>query len=94
MKMGHAEKIWLFLLGLTLAGAWFAETGHAGWLLSLIVAGLIAIKSLLVIDYYMEMANADRRFRFALYAFVFLVVLLILVSQGWGKLLKQMTTIY
>ena len=94
MKIGHPEKIWLLLISLTLAGAWFAETGEAGWLLSLIVAGLIAIKSLLVIDYYMEMVNADRRFRYTLYTFVIAVVLLIFVSQGWGELLKQLTTIY
>lgn len=91
--LGHAEKIWLTLVGLTLAGAWFAETGHAGWPLSLIVAGLIAFKGRLVIDHYMEMTGANTRIRRVLHAFVTVVPLLVLFSHGWGDLLRRLTTI-
>lgn len=81
--MGHAERIWLLLVGLTGAGAWFAETGRPGWLLALAVAGLIALKGRLVIDHYMDMAGANRRLRRVLLLFVTIVPLMVLASHGW-----------
>ncbi len=91
--MGHAEKIWLLLVALTGAGAWLAETGHSSWALTLVVAGLIALKGRLVIDHYMEMTSANRKFRRVLYAFVTIVPLLVLFSHGWSDALKQLTTL-
>lgn len=92
--MGAAEKTWLGLIALTLFGAVLAETGHAGWLLSLFVAGAILIKGGLVIDRYMEMSAARVSFRRALYAFATVLALLVLLTQGFGAALKQFTTIY
>ena len=94
MKPGHAEKIWMLLLGLTLAGAWLAETGKAGWPLTLVVAGLIALKSRLVIDHYMEMTTANVRIRQVLYAFATIVPLLVMISYGWGDVLRRITTVF
>jgi hypothetical protein len=91
--VGHAEKIWLLLVGLTAAGAWLAETGHAGWPLALVVAGLIAFKGRLVIDHYMEMNSANTRIRRVLYLFVTIVPLLVLLSHGWSDVLRRITTI-
>jgi hypothetical protein len=91
--MGHAERIWLLLVGLTGAGAWLAETGHAGWPLALVVAGLIAVKGRLVIDHYMEMSDANTRIRRVLHVFVTVVPLLVLLSHGWSDALRRLTTI-
>lgn len=91
--MGRAEKTWLVLLGLTLTGALFAETGHASWFLALVVAGLIALKSRLVADYYMELRQARPRIRRAVYLFITLVPLLVVVSHGWSELIRRITTI-
>jgi hypothetical protein len=91
--MGHAERIWLLLVSLTLASAWFAETGHSGWFLALIVAGLIALKGRLVMDHYMEMVGANTRIRHALYLFALVVPLMVLLSHGWSEVLKRLTTI-
>ncbi len=91
--LGHAERIWLLLVGLTLAGAWLAETGEAGWPLAFVVAGLIAFKGRMVIDHYMEMTGANTRIRRALHLFVVVVPLLVLFSHGWGDLLRRLTTI-
>jgi hypothetical protein len=92
--MGHAEKIWLLLVGLTGAGAWLAETGHSSWLLAFVVAGLIAFKGRLVIDHYMEMTSANSRIRRVLYVFVSIVPLLVLFSHGWSDVLRRLTTIH
>lgn len=91
--MGLAERTWLLLVGLTAAGAWFAETGHSSWFLTLVVAGLIAIKSRLVIDRYMEMSSANTRIRWVLHAFAAVVPLLVLLSHGWSDVLRRLTTI-
>jgi len=90
---GKAEKYWLLLVALTLAGAWLAETGHAGWPLSLVVAGLIAFKGRTVIDHYMEITGAHPRIRAVLHGFVTLVPLLVVFSHGWGDLIRRWTTI-
>ena len=92
--MGAAEKTWLGLIALTLAGALLAETGHAGWPLALAVAGAILIKGGLVIDRYMEMRAARVSFRRALYAFATVLALLVLLTHGFGEALKRFTTIY
>ena len=91
--MGHAEQIWLTLVGLTLAGAWLAETGHSSWLLAFVVAGLIAFKGRLVIDHYMEMTTANTRIRRVLHLFVVVVPLLVLLSHGWSDVLRRLTTL-
>ncbi len=91
--MGHAERIWLLLIGLTLAGAWFAETGHPGWPLALLVAGLVAFKGRMVIDHYMEMTRANARIRHVLYTFVTIIPLLVIFSHGWGDLIRRLTTL-
>jgi hypothetical protein len=89
--MGHAERIWLLLVALTLAGAWFAETGHAGWPLAFTVAGLIALKGRLVIDHYMELVRANARIRLALRLFTLAVPAMVLLSHGFGDLLRRLT---
>ncbi len=91
--MGRAEKIWLLLLALTLTGAWLAETGHAGWPLTLVVAGLIAFKGRMVIDHYMEVSGANPRIRAVLHGFVTVVPLLVLFSHGWGDVIRKLTTL-
>lgn len=91
--MGRAEIIWLLLLALTLTGAWFAETGHAGWPLTFIVAGLIAFKGRMVIDHYMEITGTNPRIRAVLHGFATLVPLLVVFSHGWGDVIKKITTL-
>jgi hypothetical protein len=91
---GRAEKVWLLLVALTLAGAWLAETGQPGWPLTLVVAALIAVKGRLVIDRYMGITRAHPRIRRILHGFVTLVPLLVIFSHGWGNLLQRLTTLH
>lgn len=91
IRLGHAEKIWLLLVTLTFAGAWLAETGKAGWPLTLVVAGLIAFKGRMVIDHYMEMTAANAKIRRLLYLFVTLLPLLVIASHDWGDVIRHIT---
>ncbi|MFN4148321.1 MAG: cytochrome C oxidase subunit IV family protein [Rhodocyclaceae bacterium] len=92
--IGKTEHIWLLLVTLTLAGAWLAETGHAGWPLTLTVAGLIAVKGRLVIDRYMEITPAHPRIRRILHGFVTVVPSMVIASHGWGDVLRRITTLH
>ena len=91
--IGHAEKIWLFLIALTFTGVVLAETGHAGWPLTLMVALLIGVKGGTVIDHYMEMRLANRRFRKLLWLFVTIVPALVIITHGWGDVIQRLTTL-
>ena len=89
----HTEKIWLILIGLTLVGALLAETGHAGWPLTIIVAIMIAFKGSMVIDHYMEMRVANKRIRRILYTFIIVTPLLVLLTHGLGDVIRRLTTL-
>lgn len=91
--IGHSERIWLMLVGLTLVGAWLGESGSASWLLTLTVAFLIGFKAIVVIDHYMEMRRANRRIRRALIIFIMLVILLVLLGYGWGDEFRNLTAL-
>jgi len=91
--IGKAERTWLTLVALTLAGAWLAEAGPPGWPLSLVVAGLIAVKGRLVIDRYMAITPPHPRIRRILHGFVTLVPLMVIFSHGWGDVLRRLTTL-
>ena len=87
------EKIWLLLIGLTLAGAWIAEEAQASWALTFSVAFLIGVKSIAIIDYYMEMRLANRGLRSILQVYVLIVIVLVILGHGWGDMLRELTTI-
>jgi len=93
IRIGHTEQIWLLLVGLTLAGASLAETGHAGWPLTFTVALLIGFKAIMIVDHYMEMRLANTRIRRALFIFIALVVVLVIIFHGWGDILRNLLTI-
>lgn len=91
--IGHTERIWIMLVGLTLAGAWLGETGSASWLLTLTVAFLIGFKGIVVVDHYMEMRLANRRIRRTLIIFIMIVILLVLIGYGWGDEFRRLTAL-
>ena len=93
MAIGSVEKIWLTLIGLTLAGALLGETGEAGWILTLTVIALIAVKGGIVIDYYMELREANQRMRNIMRLFVILVSIMVITNFLWGEQFRQLTTI-
>lgn len=93
LRTGHAERVWLLLVVLTLGSAWLAETGRSGWPLAMVVAALIAAKGRMVIDHYMEMTGANTRIRRLLHLFVTVVSVMVVLSHGWSDVLRRLTTI-
>jgi hypothetical protein len=91
--IGHTERIWLILIGLTFLGALLGERGQAGWLLTMTVVVLIALKGSIVIDHYMEMRSANQRIRNILRLFVMLIPALVILSHLWGEDIRRLTTL-
>ncbi|HEX8964428.1 MAG TPA: cytochrome C oxidase subunit IV family protein [Rhodocyclaceae bacterium] len=89
--IGRAEKIWLLLAGLTLLGAWLAETAEHGWLLAVTVAGVIVLKGRLVAVGYMEIGAARALIRRAVWGFVLAVPFLALLDYRFGDVVAQYT---
>ncbi len=92
--IGHAEKIWLMLIGLTLVGIFFAETGRAGWLLTMTVVTLIVLKGNFVIDYYMDMRSANQRIRNVLRFFIIIIPILVILVHAWGDEIRRLTSVF
>ena len=92
--IGRAERIWLMLIGLTLVGIFFAETGRAGWLLTITVVILIVLKGNFVIDYYMDMRSANQRIRNVLRFFIIIIPILVILVHAWGDEIRRMTSVF
>lgn len=92
--IGHAERVWLILIGLTLVGIFFAETGQAGWLLTMTVATLIIVKGGLVIDFYMDMRSANKRIRNVLWFFILIIPALVILVHAWGDEIQRLTSVF
>lgn len=91
--IGHTERIWLMLIGLTFLGALIGERGQAGWLLTLTVAILIALKGSIVIDHYMEMRSSNQRIRDILRLFTTLIPILVIIFHSWGEDIRRLTAL-
>ncbi|MES9854761.1 MAG: cytochrome C oxidase subunit IV family protein [Candidatus Thiodiazotropha sp. L084R] len=91
--IGYTEKIWLLLIGLTFFGALIGESGQAGWLLTMTVAILIALKGSIVIDHYMEMRSSHQRIRDVLRSFIILIPILVIFFHSWGEEIRRLTTL-
>ncbi|MCK5664061.1 MAG: cytochrome C oxidase subunit IV family protein [Thiotrichaceae bacterium] len=92
--IGRAERIWLMLIGLTLVGIFFAETGRAGWLLTMTVVILIVLKGNFVIDYYMDMRSANQRIRNVLRFFIIIIPILVILVHAWGDEIRRLTSVF
>ncbi len=92
--IGNAERIWLMLIGLTLVGIFFAETGQAGWLLTMTVVTLIIVKGGLVIDFYMDMRSANQRIRNILRFFIIVIPVLVILIHAWGDEVQRLTSVF
>lgn len=92
--IGLAEKIWFTLIGLTLIGIFFAETGRAGWLLTMTVVFLIVVKGNFVIDYYMDMRSANQRIRNVLRFFIIIIPVLVILVHAWGDEIGRLTSVF
>jgi heme/copper-type cytochrome/quinol oxidase subunit 4 len=66
--------IWLTLVGLTLLGYWIGQRGFSGTSALVILLGAALIKSQLVISLFMEMREAQTRWKWVPTIWLLLVI--------------------
>ena len=77
---GQVTFVWLTLVALTLASAWLGEGSASGWGLAAAVAGIVAVKGLLVIRHYMGLTERGSRLAWVMRAYFVLIPVLILLA--------------
>lgn len=88
-----ADRVWLALVALTLAGAWLGEQGGSGPLALVFVVVVIALKGRLVIDYFMELRRANTRLRRLMNAYFYVMPALVLAVHFLGGHIARWTAL-
>lgn len=76
---GIKNGVWLVLITLTLGSALIAESADPSLIVTLAIAITVGVKGWLVVDYFMELRNANRYFRFAMNLYFVVLPLMILL---------------
>ncbi len=71
--------VWLALITMTLGSALIAESADPSLIVTLAVAITVGVKGWLVVDYFMELRNANRYFRFTMNLYFVVLPLMILL---------------
>ena len=94
MTPEHAVDLtWIVLIALTLLGVALGEGASPGLTVTLLVAGITALKGRLVIDRFMELGGASPWIRRAVRTFGLFVPTLILVVHLFGPRIARLTTL-
>ncbi len=87
------DLLWLLLAAMTLGGALLGETATSGSTLLVIVVVTMALKGRLVIDYFMEMRDANRTLRTLMRVYFYVLPLITVVVYLFGEKLALLLTI-
>ncbi|HIP53002.1 MAG TPA: thiosulfate reductase [Chromatiales bacterium] len=87
------DVIWLSLMALTLISATIAEKADPGLLVTAIIAVIIAFKGLMVVDRFMELATANRKLRFAMRLYFYVIPLLMVLTWLFPETIARLTTL-
>ena len=87
------DLLWLLLVALTLGGALLGESAASGSTLLLVVVLTMALKGRLVVDYFMEMRNANRTLRALMRAYFYVLPLVTVVVYLFDEELSRLLTL-
>ncbi|MCP3661213.1 MAG: cytochrome C oxidase subunit IV family protein [Gammaproteobacteria bacterium] len=87
------DIIWLILMGLTLLSAALAESAEPGLVVTIIIALTVAFKGRMVVDRFMELANASRYLRNAMRIYLYVIPTMILLVYLFPETLARMTSL-
>ena len=87
------DTIWLLLMALTLITAGIAESAEPGLFVTLAVAMSIAFKGRMIMDRYMELAEANHYIRNAMRIYFYVIPAMIILVYLFPQVLMQATTI-
>lgn len=92
-KLSHLDLLWLLLMGLTLGSAWLAESAESGLLVTVAVSVIIAIKGRIVVDYFMELYNANRHIRNWMMAYFYVLPFMIILVSLFPEEIAGLTAL-
>lgn len=87
------DLTWILLIALTLLGVALGEGASPGLTVTLLVAGITALKGRLVVDQFMEIGGARPGIRRAVRTFGLLVPVMILAVYWFGPRIATLTTL-
>jgi heme/copper-type cytochrome/quinol oxidase subunit 4 len=87
------DLLFLLLVALTLGGTLLGESAEAGSSLLVVVVLTMAVKGRLVIDYFMEMRNANRTLRNLMRAYFYVLPLVTVLVYLFGREIARLLTI-
>ncbi|MCP4994696.1 MAG: cytochrome C oxidase subunit IV family protein [Gammaproteobacteria bacterium] len=87
------DIIWLILMGLTLLSATLAESAEPGLVVTIIIALTVAFKGRMVVDRFMELANANHYLRNAMRIYFYVIPTMILLVYLFPEALARMTSL-
>ena len=87
------DLVWLLLIGLTLGGASLGEAAAPGFLVTVAIAVIMALKGWMVIDYFMELADANRTIRRLVRLYSVVIPLLLILTYVFGTQIATVTSL-
>ena len=93
-KEKSLEWSWGLLMGLTLVSLLVAETGAHDLGSLLFVVGTVALKGRVIVDRFMELAQAHPLLRHSMRLYFVVLPLLILLTWLWPEQLARWTTLW
>ena len=87
------NQVWMLLIALTLCGVAVGEGAEPGFWVTLLVAGLTAVKGRLVIDYFIEVGDALPSIRRLMRIFGLFVPALIVLTYLFGPQVAGVTSL-
>lgn len=92
MVIAHKlDQIWILLLTLTLGGVAVGEGAEPGFWVTLLIAGITAVKGRMVIDHFMEVGDALPSIRRLVRIFGLLVPSLMVLTYLFGPQIARVT---
>jgi hypothetical protein len=85
------DLVWLLLVGLTLGGAFLGEAAESGFWVTVLIAAIMAFKGRLVIDHFMELADANRTIRRMVRLYGIAIPLLLVLTYVFGSQIASLT---
>jgi len=96
MKMTHTQLIdalWIFLIVLTLFGAYMAERATPGLTSICIMAAVLAIKGRIIVDYFMELKEAHPVLRALMRIYFYVIPALIILVYLYPEQIAKWTVL-
>jgi len=87
------DLVWGLLIGLTLGGAALGEAAEPGFWVTAAIAAIMVFKGRMVIDHFMELAEANRTIRMTVRLYAVAIPLLLMLTYLFGAQIASMTSL-